>query len=295
MSGWLPTAPCTPRGCGTHHGPVTRTAVAAGRVLAGLTVLLAGVLAAPLVATLGAAPRDRLTRHWARALLRGFGLRIRIVGAGRPDTPGRGSGVLVVANHISWLDIPLIAAVLPGRMLAKSEIRHWPVLGGVAARGGTLFVERERLRALPATVPTLASALTDGSRVIVFPEACTWCGGGRGRFTPAVFQAALDAGVPVRPVRITYRGPEGHRSGAPAFVGDDTLTASLWRIATAGGLTAEITVLPLIPAGLHTDRRALALAGQLTVASDSANRPASSVHQCVSSIPAAASSARTPS
>ncbi|MFF1422265.1 lysophospholipid acyltransferase family protein [Streptomyces sp. NPDC058280] len=339
MSAWLPTAPCTPQDCSGHHGPTAGLPAAVGRLLAGTALVLAGALLTPLVAPLGAAVRDRLTRRWARTVLRAFGLRVRVVG--RPE-PRRGTGVLVVANHISWLDIPLVAAVLPGRMLAKSEIRRWPVLGALAARGGTLFVERERLRALPGTVRTLSAALTAGSRVVVFPEGCTWCGRDQGRFTPAVFQAALDAGAAVRPVRITYRAADGRFSGAPSFVGDDTMPASLWRVVAAGGLTAEITVLPLIPAGTHTDRRALARAAraalglpespvaqsavtegattrtavtgsattrtaftgtaftgtavaQTAVASDSANRPASSVHQCVSSIPASASSARTPS
>lgn len=292
MSVWLPTAPCTPRSCGTHAGPVARTAAAWARLLAGIGLLLAGVVLSPLVSLLGGGLRDRLTRRWARTLLRAFGLRVRVVGV---PVPRRRAGVLVVANHVSWLDIPLIAAVLPGRVLAKSEIRNWPVLGGVAARGGTLFVERERLRALPETVRTLASALTDGSRVVVFPEGCTWCGREQGRFTPAVFQAALDAEADVRPVRITYRTAAGALSGAPAFVGEDTLRESLWRVATAGGLTAEITVLPLIPGGRHTDRRSLALEAQTAVASERANRLASSVHQCVNSIPAAASSDRTPS
>ncbi|MEU3187909.1 lysophospholipid acyltransferase family protein [Streptomyces sp. NPDC006923] len=320
MSGWLPTAPCTPGGCSTHHGAPTGPLVAVSRLLAGVTLVVAGVSLTPLVALLNAATRDRLTRRWAHTVIRCFGLRVSIRFAGEPE-PGRGTGVLVVANHISWLDIPLIAAVFPGRMLAKSEIGRWPVLGAVAARGGTLFVERERLRALPGTVRTLATALSAGSRVIVFPEACTWCGQDHGRFTSAVFQSALDAGTAVRPVRITYRAADGRPSGAPSFVGDDTLPASLWRVVAAGGLTAEITVLPLIPAGRHTDRRALAhaartamvqgaaaaarstaaqdaewlTAAQTAVASDSANLPASSVHQCVSSIPAPASSARTPS
>ena len=292
MNIWLPTAPCTPEGCGIHHGPLTGAGAAVARLLSGVAVLVSGVLLAPLVSLLGAGLRDRLTRHWSRTLLRAFGLRVRVRGE---PVPRRGRGVLIVANHISWLDIPLIAAVFPGRVLAKSEIRRWPVLGGVAERGGTLFVERERLRALPATVRILATALAEGSRVIVFPEACTWCGRELGRFTPAVFQSALDAGCAVGPVRITYRSPAGGPSGAPAFVGDDTLPASLWRVARAGGLTAEITVLPLIPAGSHTDRRSLAQRAQTAIASESANRSAVSVHQCVNSMPERASSARTPS
>ncbi|WP_344362152.1 lysophospholipid acyltransferase family protein [Streptomyces gobitricini] len=284
--------PCTPRHCARTPWPAASRVRTVARLTAGAGTVLAGLLLAPLAAPLGRAARERATRLWCRAVLRAFGVRLRIVG--RPDG-GRG---LVVANHISWLDVPVVAAVLPGRMLAKSQIRHWPLLGPIAARGGTLFVERDRLRALPGTVRDLAEALRGGSRVIVFPEGSTWCGRAHGRFRPAAFQAALDAGAAVQPVRVTY-----HPAGPAAFVADDPLTASLWRVAAAGGLTAEIRILPPVPAGHRTDRRSLAAAaqravhasGHTAVASDSANRPSSSVHQCANSIPASASSSRTPS
>ncbi|MDN3295846.1 lysophospholipid acyltransferase family protein [Streptomyces ficellus] len=328
MSGWLPSAPCTPRHCARHPGRAGR-ARSLARLVAGIVAVLSGVLLAPLTAPLRPAARRRLTRLWCRTVIRAFGVRVRVVG-----TPAHGPH-LVVANHVSWLDIPLVAAVLPGRMLAKSEVRTWPVLGPLAARGGTLFVERDRLRALPGTVRDLARALGDGSPVVVFPEGSTWCGRAQGHFRPAAFQAALDAGAAVQPVRISY-----HPTGPAAFVGDDPLAASLWRVAAARGLTAEIRILPPIPAGSHTDRRSLARAAQTAVrtavrtthrtadpttgripvqrtegtalratdrttdreaavhtavASDSANLPSPSVHQCASSIPAPASSRRTPS
>ncbi|MFJ8076525.1 lysophospholipid acyltransferase family protein [Streptomyces sp. NPDC096176] len=289
MSVWLPTAPCTPGGCATHHGPVAGPVVMGLRLLAGLTAVTVGLLLAPFAALLGrlfgTAFRHRLTRCWSRAVLWAFGVRVRVIGV-----PHERWASLVVANHISWLDIPLVAAVLPGRMLAKSEVRGWPVLGPLAALGGTLFVERDRLRALPHTVASMAAALRDGGRVVVFPEGSTWCGRGQGPFRPAAFQAALDAGVAVQPVRITYLP-----TGAAAFVGDDPLLASLCRVAAAGGLTAEIRLLPPILPGAFPDRRSLARAAQLAVASESANRPSSSVHQCVRSRPASASSLRTPS
>ncbi|MET7617708.1 lysophospholipid acyltransferase family protein [Streptomyces sp. NPDC005408] len=289
MSVWLPSAPCTPRGCATHHGPAAGSLRAAARLLAGIATILAGLLLGPLVALLAAVLGTRfrhvMTRCWARAVVRAFGVRIRVIG----QAPGPVRS-LVVANHISWLDIPLVAAALPGRMLAKSEVRRWPVLGPLAARGGTFFLERDRLRTLPATVREMACAMDSGARVIAFPEGSTWCGRAQGRFRHAVFQAALDAGAAVQPVRITYLP-----TGAAAFVGEDSLPASLWRVVAAGGLTAEIRLLPAIPAGSFPDRRSLARAAQLAVARESANLPSVSVHQFVSSSSAAASSARTPS
>ncbi|MEV6396056.1 lysophospholipid acyltransferase family protein [Streptomyces sp. NPDC051907] len=289
MNVWLPTAPCTPHRCATHPGPAAGVPTALARLVAGVLTVALGLLLAPavalLAAVLGARLRDPLTRCWARAVVRAFGVRTEVVGR-----PGGPRGVLVVANHVSWLDIPLIAGVLPGRMVAKREVRGWPVLGPLSARGGTLFLDRDRLRALPGAVRLMAAALAGGDRVIAFPEGSTWCGRGQGRFRPAVFQAALDAGVAVQPVRITYRP-----TGAAAFVGDDPLAASLWRVAAAGGLTAEIRLLEPIPARSLPDRRLLARAAQEAVESESANLPSSSVHQCVRSMPASASSARTPS
>ncbi|MFE9257756.1 lysophospholipid acyltransferase family protein [Streptomyces sp. NPDC006879] len=318
MNLWLPAAPCTPARCVPVSGPKVAQPRAVGRLLAGLAIVLLGLLLAPAVLHLGPRQRSRAVRAWARALVRGFGVRIRISGTGACLPLAHGS--LVVANHISWLDIPLVASVAPSRMLAKSEIGRWPVLGLLASCGGTLFVDRERLRALPATVDRLAGVLRTGSSVTVYPEGSTWCGRSSGRFRPAAFQAALDAGVAVQPIRITYRSADGTGTTAPAFIGADTLAASLWSVVNARAVTAEVRVLPRIPPGLHTDRRSLAGAAQRSVAgpgvgavarashrgcngpgaqdalaSESANRPSESVHHSVSSIPAEASSLLTPS
>lgn len=198
-SPWLPASPCTPHHCTRHPGPRAPLPRAVARLVAGVLAVLAGVVCAPLTAPLGRTVRRRLTRLWCRAVLRAFGVRVRITGTHPPPS---GGACLVVANHISWLDIPLVGAVLPGRMLAKSEVRRWPLLGPLVARGGTLFLERDRLRALPGTVRELAGALRGGARVVVFPEGSTWCGRAAGRFRPAAFQAALDAGAGVQPARI---------------------------------------------------------------------------------------------
>jgi 1-acyl-sn-glycerol-3-phosphate acyltransferase len=222
-----------------------------------LAVVVLGVALIPLVRRLRAARRDRWIRRWCLAVVHTAGVRTRITGAARPT-----GGVLIVANHISWLDIPLLAAVRPARMVAKTEVRGWPVVGVLAARGGTLFIDRDRLRALPGTVDRIAETLRGGSAVAVFPEGSTWCGRAQGRYRRAVFQAALDAGAPVQPVRIRYRVADGAASTVPAFVGEDSLLASLWRVVSARGLVAEVTLRPVLAPDGHRDRRALAAAAQ---------------------------------
>ncbi|MFF0837577.1 MULTISPECIES: lysophospholipid acyltransferase family protein [unclassified Streptomyces] len=265
MSAWLPTAPCTPDACLEPAGPAVAVPRAVLRLAALTALVLAGIALSPLGGRLPAA----WVRRWCRAVVRAAGVRIRLTGSAPAD-----GGVLLVANHISWLDIPLLAAVRPARMLAKSEIRRWPVAGRLAARAGVLFIERDRLRALPGTVARIGAALRAGAAVAVFPEGSTWCGRTGGHFRRAVFQAALDAGAPVQPVRLSYRGAGTTDATAAAFVGEDTLFASLWRVASARGLVAEVEVRPLIPAGRHHDRRALARAAEPQPASAPRRHPA---------------------
>lgn len=253
MSVWLPSAPCTPGACLERAGSVTAVPRAVLRFFVVTAVLLAGIVLLPVGRLIPAGA----VRWWCRAVVRASGVRVRVSGAAAPT-----GGVLLVANHISWLDIPLMAAVRPARMLAKSEIRQWPVAGWLTARSGALFIERDRLRALPGTVTRIADALRGGAAVAVFPEGSTWCGRAQGRFRRAVFQAALDAGVPVQPVSLRYRLTDGGSSTAPAFIGDDSLLASVWRVVSARGLTAEVEVpAPILP-GTHPDRRSLARTSQ---------------------------------
>ncbi|GAA3871113.1 lysophospholipid acyltransferase family protein [Streptomyces lacrimifluminis] len=234
-------------------GSATAAPLAVLRLVIVLVVLLAGIMLCPLGRRIPAG----WVRRWARTIVWAAGVRLRVTGATAPT-----GGVLLVANHISWLDIPLLAAVRPARMLAKAEIRRWPVAGALTATSGALFIERDRLRALPHTVAKIAGALREGTAVVAFPEGSTWCGKAQGHFRRAVFQAALDADVPVQPVHLHYRLAGGAASTAPAFVGEDSLLTSVWRVVSARGLVAEVEVRDVIAPGSHRDRRALARAAQ---------------------------------
>ncbi|MGW5610612.1 lysophospholipid acyltransferase family protein [Streptomyces sp. NPDC003753] len=256
----MPSAPCSPQSCVEAVASAAAVPRAVLRFAAVLTLMVAGLALFPVVRRIPVAPRERAVRTWCRTVVRATGVRVRITGAAPPY-----GGLLVVANHVSWLDIPLLAAVRPGRMLAKSDIRQWPVAGALTALSGALFIDRNRLRALPDTVARIADGLRGGSAVVVFPEGSTWCGRAQGRFRRAAFQAALDAGAPVQPVRLHYRYDSGPASTAPAFVGSDSLLTSVWRVLTARDLVAEVRVMPVLAPGGAPDRRALALAAQRAV------------------------------
>ncbi|UBU09023.1 lysophospholipid acyltransferase family protein [Nonomuraea gerenzanensis] len=241
LNPWRPMGPCTPAACigdpASAVGRVRRT----GRVLAVAAVVLGGV---PVALAARLFTRAHVTRLWARLMLRALGLRLEVRGAIEAD----GAGALVVANHVSWLDPLVIAATVPSRPLAKREVAGWPVVRTLVAGAGALFIDRERLMALPSAVAAVADALSAGDTVVAFPEGTTWCGRGMGGFRPAVFQAAIDAGAVVRPATLRYR--EGPLPSTRAcFVGDDSLLASLLRVTATRDLVVEVTLLaPVRPA-----------------------------------------------
>ncbi|WP_377268261.1 lysophospholipid acyltransferase family protein [Peterkaempfera sp. SMS 1(5)a] len=228
-----------------------------------LAVIVAGLLLAPPVRRWAGARAVPLLRAWVRLGAAALGVRIRVLDLS--DRVAADGPELLVANHVSWLDVLLVQAVRPGRMLAKAEVARWPVVGRAAGRWGTVFLDRDRLRALPGAVAEVAGVLRGGGSAMVFPEGTTWCGARTGPFRAAFFQAALDAGVPVRPMAVRYRLAGGRSATAPAFVGDDDLVASLRRVVAARGLVAELVLLPSIPPGAAADRRALAAAAQQAV------------------------------
>jgi len=261
-SGYSPTSACG-RGCLPRTGatPLVAWPVRVLRLMALVVVLLGGVGVALATPVLSRAARARAKRGWFRAILRASGVRMRVVGGGLPA--GGSTGTLVTANHVSWLDIPAVLAVEPARVVAKSDVRGWPVIGLLAARGGTLFIDRNRLRRLPSTVVEIAGVLRDGQNVLVFPEGSTWCGRTQCRFYPAAFQAAIDAGAPVRPVALRYRLADGSLTTAPAFVGDDTLIVSVMRVVATRGLVVELVAGDHVPTDSVPGPARRVMAGQI--------------------------------
>ena len=251
---WATWSPCTVEEClparaTTGWWRLARRAAALLAVLAVAAVLL------PVAAWLGGRVLGPVLRSLHRAVLGAAG--VRLVVRGGPLAPSGGRGALVVADHTSWIDVPALGAIGPVTMLAKREVRDWPVVGVLAARTGTLFVHREGLSRLPGTVAAAAAALRSGTLVGVFPEATTWCGAAGGDYRRAPFQAAVDAGVPVRPVTVVITTLDGRPTTAAAFVGGQTLGDAVGRVLRLPGLVCEVTVGDLIEPGTD-DRRVLA-------------------------------------
>lgn len=252
---WLPRASCD-AGCVRAQAgrPVTVALRTTLRVM--LALLLAPAL--PLLA-MPLPGRSHVQRAYCRLVLRCLGVRITV--SGGPIRNLRGA--LVVSGHVSWVDVFAIGAVLPGSFVARSDLVTWPAIGTVARIMKVIPIERTSLRRLPDVVRTVAARLRDGHTVVAFPEGTTWCGLAYGPFRPAMFQAAIDAARPVQPLRLTYHHRDGRPSTVAAFVGDDTMLASICRLVTARLTLCHVQVESLQLPG--TDRRDLARRCQTAV------------------------------
>jgi len=198
-------------------------------------------------------PVQRMQRvgTWSRRLLRVLRVDLIVSGAPRPGP------LLLVANHVSWLDILVINAVHPVRFVSKADVRAWPVIGWLVACGGTLFIERERKRDAMRVVHQMAEALQAGQQLAIFPEGTTTDGTSLMPFHANLLQAAIATETPAQPVALRFADSQHAVSPAAAYVGDTNLVQSAWAIVTTTGLRAEISFGPA-QGTRHLDRRALA-------------------------------------
>ena len=228
-------------------------------------VQLAGglVICATVFPFIGAGQRLQHVGRWSRRTLRALGIGLVAKGTVHPGA------TLFVANHVSWLDILAINAVQPVRFVSKADVRAWPVLGWLVECGGTLFIERERKRDALRVVHLVAEALRAGEKIAVFPEGTTSVGHAVLPFHANLLQAAIATETPVQPVVLRFADAREPVSPAAAFIGEQTLAASLWAVLNAKGMVAHVELLPA-QGTRHLDRRALAakLQGEIAAALD---------------------------
>lgn len=229
-----------------------RATLAIGRILAALALALFGaVICAAVFPWLKPAARMRIVGRWSAGMLGALGIALR------PTGTASAAPALLLANHVSWLDILALNAVQPVRFVSKSDVRRWPLIGFLVASGGTLFLERDRKRDALRVVHQIAAALRAGATIAVFPEGTTGDGRQLLPFHANLLQAAIAAGAPVQPVALRYDDRRGRFSPAVAWLGETTLLQSVWQVASADALQVHVARLPVLP-GTGMNRRALA-------------------------------------
>lgn len=226
--------------------------------------LLCGLFLAVFYPHLNQARQCRILKAWSRQLL--AILNIGIQTEGQQPTRGEG-GYLIVANHVSWLDIFVLNAIHPSRFIAKSEVRNWPIIGWLCKRSGAIFIERAMRRDAALVTRRVGVLLKQGVCVGLFPEGTTTDGKQVGHFHSALIQPAVDAGARLCPIALYYQDEQGEPSSAAAFTGDMTLSQSIWRILRSPRFDALLMFTPAL-ATAGENRRVLARAAQEAISQE---------------------------
>jgi 1-acyl-sn-glycerol-3-phosphate acyltransferase len=271
---WLPRASCDVA-CLREGG-----SEASGRLIVALRVTVRVSLAllfapALLLIAIPLPGRSRAKHIYCRVMLWCLGVRVTVSGGPIRNLPG----VLVVSDHMSWLDIVAIAAVLPATrwraapasFVGRADVAANLVVRMMACIIKVIPIERASLRQLPSVVDAVAARLRAGQTVVAFPEGTTWCGLASGPFYPAMFQAAVDTGRPVQPLRLRYYHRDGRLSTVPAYIGDDTLLRSIGRLLVARRTVARVYVESLQLPG--DNRRELARRCQAAIRMTATSHP----------------------
>ncbi|WP_435380054.1 lysophospholipid acyltransferase family protein [Burkholderia sola] len=206
------------------------------------------------------ARRAELIRRWSVKMLRICGMRLVV----HNDGARLDASALVVGNHVSWLDIYAVNAWRPTPFVSKAEVRQWPVVGWLAEKLDTVFLQREKRTEAMRIMHEMAERLRTGGVMCVFPEGTTSDGQDLLPFHANLFQAAVSAGCAVQPICLMYEDAHGRQSVAPAYTGELSLGKSLDMVLRGGPLVAHLYVCePIAPGG---DRRATSAAARDAIA-----------------------------
>lgn len=223
-------------------------------------MIIAGLLVTLLIVPwCGDAARLRLKASWAAALLDTLGVELEA------DLTHAVPGALLVANHISWIDIYVINAALPAAFVSKEEVRRWPLIGWLAARHDTIFLRRGSRGHARLINAEVAAVLARGKHVAVFPEGTTTDGRSLLHFHAALIQPALAAGRPVLPVALSYWELDGRRSLAPRYDGEITLAQCTRAILGRRRIIARLVSTPVLGRN-GEDRKQVAAAAREAIA-----------------------------
>jgi 1-acyl-sn-glycerol-3-phosphate acyltransferase len=204
-----------------------------------LHLLRAMLMAALFYRRMGTHRQLAFKQRWSQQLLKILEIHLE---AGVADAP---AGCLIAANHISWLDIFVINALRPAAFVAKAEVRAWPLIGWLAARNDTIFVNRSRRQHARQVKLEIDTRLNSGFDVAVFPEGRTTDGVRLLEFHAALLQSAIETGRPILPMAISYHDANGQPSLAPSFA-ETTLPQCFTAILACRSLSARLMPLPPI-------------------------------------------------
>jgi 1-acyl-sn-glycerol-3-phosphate acyltransferase len=198
---------------------------------------------------------------WCRQALAMLAIELHVEGRTAPGP------LLLLANHVSWIDILVLNAVTPARFVAKSDILRWPFTGWFATRAGTVFLQRKRLRDLLRVNVEIAGILKEGGTVAIFPEGTTSDGSTVLKFHPALIQPAIAARAAIQPVALRFQQADGALCTAAAYVGDRSFRDTLSAVLAIASIEVRVVLMAPLETAVETavattGRRALACAAR---------------------------------
>ncbi len=177
--------------------------------------------------------RARWLQSSCRLVMASLGIHYQVEG----QPPERG---LVVANHLSYLDILILSAAMPCFFVAKAEIKGWPFFGKAARIGGTLFIDRSSLASAEKVSALIAKRLALPVPVLFFPEGTSSDGSALLPFHSRLFEPAVRARAPVTAAAVRYVLAEGAEERDLCWFGDDAFLPHLWKALGTPGFSAEV-------------------------------------------------------
>lgn len=225
-------------------------------------IALGTVIVYPLISE---SRRLNLRRKWSHQILAILAIELEAVPSDAPP------GSLIVANHISWLDIFAINALRPASFVAKTEIRQWPFVGWLAARNDTVFLRRGSRGHARMVNAEIDALLNTGRDAAIFPEGTTTDGTTLLGFHAALLQPAIETGRPILPIALSYHDASGNICLAPSYAGETTMKECVAAILACRRLSVRVSASPAIDT-TGTNRREASQAAHAAIAAVLATR-----------------------
>ncbi len=198
----------------------------------------------------------KVVNFWSKLLCRICGLSIKTTGTIQANP------VFIVANHVSWLDIPVIHSFKLAGFVAKEEIAHWPILGWIVKSGETLFIARGKQESRKKVLQMIDKRLNQGRSIAVFPEGKVTDGSYVSRFHRQLMQAAIETQTPIQAIAIKYKTKQGERNKQVAFIDDESFVNNVFRILSLPSSYVELNFCTPLTSKDLTARKAAELTFQ---------------------------------
>ncbi len=183
---------------------------------------------------------------WLNKVVRIVGGQVQVHGEAAPEA------TLMVANHISWLDIPLLGGQAQVNFLSKQEILHWPIIGWLADKSGTLFIQRGGRDAARQATDLIAERLQQRDNILIFPEGTTTRGVDMRHFHARLFASAAESQAQIQPIAINYLNSQGEMNKLVPYVDQQNLLTNLWNILGEAVIAIHVHFLPVMSATGHS-------------------------------------------